>query len=956
MVRRSSKIRPSSRSTRVLLTLALSATAADRAFAQQSLYALHMYAHDNGVGDRVTIAIDDDSAGADQSQPNDLGGGSFTLEFWVRGSTLENTTIHAGGHVETADDAWRAGNLVIDRSVDFGTERVWGVSIAGGLVRFGTGRGDSGTPGFSDNTLEGNVCVLDDAWHHVACTRDFATGIKCIYIDGVLDFASAPDASKAVISYPNAGVNHATIGPQIVLGARKYTQGPGASFNGFLDEVRMWTLARTAGEIAASFDRICPADEPGLVGYYRFEEGLGTTATDTCALSRAGVVGLGVPFNGEWVSGLSDPANTAPVSGQALPNGFTHAVLADDLFQPTALECAADGRIFIGELSGDVRVWDGGQMLQQPVIEIETFDIQGEFGLLGLALDPDFASNGWLYANFITPEPRNRVSRFTVVGNVANPASEVVIWENYQAAYIAQNGSHHGGAIAFGPDGHLYIGTGEQLPSGSPQSLAHENGKVLRLEPDGSIPADNPFVGFAGAREAIWATGLRNAFRFDFDSLTGELWIGDVGGNTSSSWEELERGAAGANYGWPDQDGPVCHISDCSALTFPSFAYRHDDSELGDESEPQGCIIAGVVYRGGAFPPEYQGNVFFADYANRWIRRAVIDGAGVVTGVHEFMAPPAADSVVDLAVGKDGALYYLGFGLDYDHAALHRIDYIPGTNLIPVAIAGAQPLTGRAPLSVQFNSVGSFDPDAGPAALSYAWDFDDGATSTSASPVHVFATKGRYEATLTVSDSAASVSAVPLEILVGRPPVAVIKTPMPGALYRGSETIHFRGLARDPDDSGLPLSALTWNVVLVHAGHVHPFLGPLSGVTAGSFVVPTSGHAPGETHYEIRLDVVDADGLPGSAARAIYPDLALLTIDTLPSGIPVFIDGEAHATPFSATTLIGFEHVLDAQSTFPLAGTTYEFASWSDGLPQSHAVVVPPQGVSLIVHYSAVGG
>lgn len=943
-------------STRVLLALASSIAAVAQVSAQQSLYALRFHARDNGATDRVSIAIDDDAIGVDQSQPNDLGGGSFTLEFWVRGSTGLNTTVGAGGDVETADQAWRDGNVIVDRSVNTGTNRVWGISLAGGLVRFGTGRGDTGHPSFQDNTIEGSTLVLDDLWHHVACTRDSATGIKSIYVDGVLDFASAPNASSALINYPNAGVKYAVGGPQLVLGARKYNSGPGASFAGYLDEVRMWTRARAPGEIAATFDRIIATDEPGLVGYYRFEEGTGTTANDSTARSRSGIVGLGIPMDGEWVSRLGDTANTAPVSGQALPDGFTHDLLADDLFQPTALECAPDGRIFIGELSGDVRVWINGSLLPQPVIEIETFAVQGEFGLFGLALDPDFASNGWLYASYITTEPRGRVSRVTVVGNSASPASEVVIWENFQPAYIAQNGSHHGGALAFGPDGHLYIGTGDQLPSGGAQSLAHENGKILRLEPDGSIPADNPFVGLTGAREAIWATGLRNAFRLDFDALTGEMWIGDVGGNTSSSWEELERGAAGANFGWPDQDGPVCHVSDCSALTFPAFAYRHDDSELGGTSEPQGCIVAGAVYRGSAFPLAYQGNVFFADYANGWIRRAVPDIAGNITAVHEFMAAPSAGSVVDLAVGVDGALYYVGFGLDSDHAALHRIGYIAGGNQVPVALAGAQPRTGRAPLSVQFNSLGSFDPDAGPSPLTFAWDFGDGATSSAASPVHVYTSNGRYQASLTVSDSAAAISSAPIEIDVGRPPVVSIKSPAQGALYRGGDTISFRGVANDPDFGTLPASALTWNIVLVHANHVHPFIGPLSGITTGSFVMPTSGHAPGESHYEIRLAAVDADGLIGSASRAIFPDLATLSIDTQPSGIPVFIDGEAHATPHSDATLIGFEHLLDAQQSYQLGGTTYQFVGWSDGLGQSHALVVPPQGATLIVHYAPVGG
>lgn len=292
------------------------------AHAQASSAALRFFGTGSGQQDRVRIAIDDDAPGPDASAPCDVGAGSFTIDFWLRGLLANNNSSHNGGDVETFDFNWINGNIVVDRDIYDGSEADWGVSVAGGFVRFGTGRGQS-APLDSDNTIEGSVNVLDGPWHHVAVVRNADTGMKYIYVDGQLDFASSPGASQANISYPNNGApgQQTPWGPYIVLAAEKHDAGPAyPSFSGYMDEFRVWSVALSAAQIADVYDQVIAGDTPGLVGYYRFEEGAGTSVSDSSvAGSPAGVLIAGAPGNGEWVTYAADPNNTAPVSGVPAP-------------------------------------------------------------------------------------------------------------------------------------------------------------------------------------------------------------------------------------------------------------------------------------------------------------------------------------------------------------------------------------------------------------------------------------------------------------------------------------------------------------------------------------------------------------------------------------------------------------------------------------------------------------
>ena len=646
---------------------------------------------------------------------------------------------------------------------------------------------------------------------------------------------------------------------------------------------------------------------------------------------------------------------SAVPASAALPSGFQRTVVAAGLNEPTVMEFTPDGRLLVGERGGRVLVYQGttllGTLIQIPGVETSG----GERGLVGMALDPSFASNGFVYVYYTTLEPRNRIGRFTVVGNTASPASEVLVWQNPETAADY----HHGGSIDFGPDGRLYVATGDQFGSANGQDLGTQHGKILRLGADGAIPADNPFVGVPGVDPAIFAYGLRNPFRIVFDPMDGTLWIGNVGGNNDTSYEEIDRGVAGANYGWPDQEGPECFVSNCAGYDFPEFFYAHDDPAYY-AGFPQASLTLGPVYRAGAFPAEYQGSLFFGDYANGFTRRLVFDGGGAVVGDVPFDSSPDAGSIVDLEVGPDGALYTLTIGVSYsppvdDEGTVYRVAFTGGGNQPPVAVSGATPTQGPDPLLVQFNGMGSFDPDGGPQPLAYAWTFGDGGTSTAAAPSHTYPARGLYTARLSVSDGASTTPATPIAITVGSPPTPTITQPPLGTMYRAGDTIGYAGTATDDEDGALGAGAFSWRVLLHHAGHVHPFLGPINGMTSGSFQIPLGGHTPEGTFYEVVLTVTDSDGLQGSAGRSVARVVSNVIFDTSPSGIPFFLDGEPQSTPRPYASVSGHNHMVEAQEFYLLGGTSWMFDSWSDGGARVHTYVAPEGGGALTASYVACG-
>ena len=331
-----------------------------------------------------------------------------------------------------------------------------------------------------------------------------------------------------------------------------------------------------------------------------------------------------------------------------LPAGFAESQFGSNVgSSPTAIAFAPDGRLFVCLQSGQVRVIKNGALLSAPFLSISVTS-GGERGLLGVAFDPNFTSNQFVYFYYTTSTSpvHNRISRFTANGDVAVAGSEVV---RMDLDNLSSATNHNGGAIHFGPDGKLYVGVGENANSANAQTLNNRLGKILRLNSDGSIPTDNPFFNIAtGDNRSIWALGLRNPYTFAFQPGTGRLFINDVG---QSTWEEIDDGIAGSNYGWPTCEG------NCSPANpnfrDPLFQYGHGTSST------TGCAIVGAAFYNppvNQFPGSYIGKYFFADLCSGWIR--LFDPAtGMANGFATGISSP-----VDLHVGPDGCLYYLAQG------------------------------------------------------------------------------------------------------------------------------------------------------------------------------------------------------------------------------------------------------------------------------------------------------
>jgi len=442
---------------------------------------------------------------------------------------------------------------------------------------------------------------------------------------------------------------------------------------------------------------------------------------------------------------------TAASQAATLPPGFTETRVAGGLDDPTAMAFAPDGRIFVAQQGGQLRVIKNGTLLATPFLTV-TVSSAGERGLLGVELDPNFSSNGFVYIYYTatTPAIHNRVSRFTASGDTAVPGSETILLELNN---LSSATNHNGGALHFGPDGKLYVAAGENANGSNAQTLGNLLGKILRINKEGSIPSDNPFFSTAsGDNRAIWALGLRNPFTFSFQPGTGRMLINDVGQNT---WEEVNEGVAGSNYGWPSTEGPTSN----SAFRGPIHWYGHGNGST------TGCAITGGAFYNPAtqqFPDEYEGSYFFADFCSGWIRRLDPSTGNAITPFASGIGAP-----VDLRVTDDGSLYYLA----RQEGAVYRIQASATENDPPTATITDPPNHAlyRAGDTISYSGTGSDPEDGNLPASAFTWrvEFHHGAqvqtvvpsTSGSKSGSFTIPTRGEtatnvfYRIHLTVRDS-----------------------------------------------------------------------------------------------------------------------------------------------------------------------------------------------------------
>ncbi len=546
-----------------------------------------------------------------------------------------------------------------------------------------------------------------------------------------------------------------------------------------------------------------------------------------------------------------------PRAALAAPPVDFEDVHVADVSGPMDVAWTPDGRMIIIGKAGLVRIYQGGTLLSTPALDLgPRLCTNGERGLAGLAVHPNFSANRFIYLYYTfnklgnacpedqTTGPVNRLSRFVLqASNVIDPASELVLFETPPM----YRDHHTGGDVKFGKDGNLYVTVGDSGAQGLgwPQDLGRLAGKLVRVTDAGGIPTGNPFTGAGTARcnvggvppagsaagtrcQEVFSYGFRNPFRFAHDPNAAgtRFYINDVGQHT---WEDISEGpVAGGNYGWQLREGPCAKDSDTNCgsvagMVDPVHWYHHG---------PFGAAAtAGVFVPNGIWPAEYNGKYLFADYVFGQIYRLDPGGSRCLTCL-----PPTSGfamtvfgdigQVVSMRFGPDNSLYYVS----REGSVVRRITYVGAGNRAPTARIAAAPTSGPIPLAVDFDGTTSSDPDGD--ALTYAWDFDGNGTtdSTEPAPSHTYVSAGNFAASLTVSDGNGGINTVSVTINAGNSaPIPTISSPAADTTFAVGDPFTLIGSAIDPEEGSLPDSALSWEVIRHHAQHSHPFLEATTG-------------------------------------------------------------------------------------------------------------------------------
>jgi glucose/arabinose dehydrogenase len=721
-----------------------------------------------------------------------------------------------------------------------------------------------------------------------------------------------------------------------------------------------------------------------------------------------------------------------PLAAQTLPSGFT-STLVTAVSAPTAIAFLPDGRMLITTQGGALRVFENGVLVTTPALQFNgnstgsepKICTGSEQGLLGIAVDPAFATNNYIYlfytarngsncggvdytsANSADGTPTgtysganrkaNRVSRFVLgSNNVVTPSSETILVDRMPA----RGTNHNAGDVHFGKDGYLYISIGDggtDYSGGSPGSGGGNDaardkhvltGKILRVTRDGGIPPGNPFTGAGTGRcnvtgattignhcQETYAWGLRNPFRFAMDPNVSStrFFINDVG---QGSREEINLNQAGADYGWNCSEGSVSNSTTgaCSptpsGMVEPYFDYGRTSGSGGLTVGGCASITGGAVVPNGVWPTPWQGKYIFADYVCGGVfaidaTAAVTLGPGGTTNqATEFVVGLGTNSATSLRFGPDGsgtALYYTSYaGSSAD--GIWKITYSASGNVAPsVASLTANPASSSgAPLNTTLTASAS-DPNVGD-VLTFFWEFGDGTTSTTSTNTtsKTFNANGNYTVRVRARDDKFAFSNYAETVVqVGNtPPTPTITSPNSGFQYSVGQTVMLTGSATDAQDGPLSASALTWNVILHHDTHTHPFLTDQVGNNIQFQAPPPEDLSAATNSYlEVTLTATDSGGLTTTVTRDILPLKRDLTVQSTGNvgaavtGLKVSLNGTVITTPQTVTVWSGWQLPVTVADQ-NLGANGYRFNTWSDGGARSHNYNTPNNNSTLTVNFN----
>ncbi|HEX8340020.1 MAG TPA: PQQ-dependent sugar dehydrogenase [Tepidisphaeraceae bacterium] len=631
----------------------------------------------------------------------------------------------------------------------------------------------------------------------------------------------------------------------------------------------------------------------------------------------------------------------------SVPPGFVAEPWGGRVEDISAIGFAPDGRLFALSQPGGVYVIGAdGTQAPGPALQLDVAS-EAEQGLSGIAFDPDFETDPWVYLYYTRPLSEttfaNEIARFRVAGDAIDASSKQVLLTLDPVV----NAIHNGGAMAFGPDGKLYVGVGDGAVSSNAQSVTVLQGKILRINKDGSIPDDNPTdfivrptggsgaitVTPSGVYRAIYAMGMRNPFSLDFNSATGELIAGDVG---QEDWEELNVVRRGANYGWPATRDGGFDPATFPEMTAPIYSFAHGTGNT------LGNAVVGATYYSGSDGPnglgaEFDGKLFFGEFdGDGWIN--YIDPASPPADNNASLFATGFAGMVDMEVGPDGALY-----------VTQRWNQSPGVTRInpnnatpPRIVQQPQHTAATVGEPVTFR-VGA----TGQAPLRYQWYRDNvaiegatGKTYTLASPVS--ADGGALFHVIVSNDlGAAQSDTVTLDVSTNAAPVPTIIAPAAAVKAAGGVRIDLSGIATDAEDGDLAGASLTWKVDYYTGGLQRPFVAAFSGDT-GSFTPHTvTPYLDTDVFYRVTLTATDSQGRSSSVSRDVQPLVVTTTLRTSPAGGPLFVNGSAVTSPFSFQSVAGVEREIEAPLTFTLRDQTFAFDRWNTGPGRFQTITIP---------------
>lgn len=611
-----------------------------------------------------------------------------------------------------------------------------------------------------------------------------------------------------------------------------------------------------------------------------------------------------------------------------LPEGFVQSLVAEGMQSVTSLTIAPDDRIFVSEQAGAIRIIENGQLLETPFATLPAV-AEVELGLKGIAFDPDFESNHYLYAYYTGLDWRNRVVRLTADGNSAVPGSEVVLWTG---SHTFVSPYHAGGAIRFLPDGTLIFAQGENFHYIFAQNLDSQLGKIMRINADGSIPEDNPFYNqTTGDNRAIWARGLRNPFSIAIQPGTDRIFINDVGEN---SWEEINEAVAGANYGWSITEG------DFDPQLFPDFtqpihSYAHP---------PQRAAVTGGDFYNpqfNTFGEYYTGDYFFCDFVSGWIRRLDLSGPTP----QSIAFADGLTTPMYLTTAADGSLYYL----EQTTGSLWQIQN--------TAINLPQISNHPQDRTVSLQESAAFTVIAGGPSLGYQWQRDGIDIEGATEPTYTLASAellddgAVFQCVVTNPHGSITSDPATLTVLNNQLPEPTILTPLPDANYVAGAIILYSGEGFDPEDGVLAAPSFSWRIDFHHHTHVHPVMLETPGMMTGSLSIPALSETDSDVFYRIYLTVTDSAGAQRTVFRDVTPITVNVTIATEPAGVPFLLDGQPRSGPYSFNGVVGILRSLDAPILTTVGGQQYQFLGWSNGGAASHTFATPPVDTTITAFY-----